>query len=68
MDVCAQGEDAAPTCVAAENSFERTGGLSAWGRAPSSNGYGANFHVSLIDNVVQEGNHVWNYNTRLVSR
>jgi hypothetical protein len=45
--------------VAAENRFERTGGLSAWGRSTNPNGWGANFHVSMADNEVLEGNHEW---------
>jgi hypothetical protein len=51
--------------VAAENTFERTGGLSAWARNTGGNDvyWGANFHASFIDNYVAEGNHVWNYNT-----
>lgn len=47
--------------VAAENKFERTGGLSAWARGYS--GVDANLRNSFIDNEVLEGNHVWNYNT-----
>lgn len=47
--------------VAAENTFERTGGLSAWARGYS--GKDANLRNSFIDNEVLEGNHVWNYNT-----
>eukprot|EP00040_Diaphanoeca_grandis_P025574 m.141853 g.141853 ORF g.141853 m.141853 type:complete len:943 (+) comp30217_c0_seq1:33-2861(+) len=47
--------------VAAENTFERTGGLSAWARGYS--GKDANLCNSFIDNHVVEGNHVWNYNT-----
>ena len=47
--------------VAAENVFERTGGLSAWARGYS--GVDANLRNSFIDNNVLEGNHVWNYNT-----
>jgi hypothetical protein len=47
--------------VAAENKFERTGGLSAWARGYS--GVDANLRNSFIDNTVLEGNHVWNYNT-----
>ena len=47
--------------VAAENKFTRTGGLSAWARGYS--GKDANLRNSFIDNVVVEGNHVWNYNT-----
>lgn len=47
--------------VAAENRFERTGGLSAWARGYS--GKDANLRNSFIDNTVVEGNHVWNYNT-----
>lgn len=47
--------------VAAENKFERTGGLSAWSRGYS--GVDANLRNSFIDNEVVEGNHVWNYDT-----
>ena len=47
--------------VAAENRFERTGGLSSWARGYS--GVDANLRNSFIDNEVIEGNHVWNYNT-----
>ena len=47
--------------VAAENTFTRTGGLSAWARGYS--GKDANLRNAFIDNVVAEGNHVWNYNT-----
>jgi hypothetical protein len=47
--------------VAAENRFERTGGLSAWARGYS--GKDANLRNSFIDNTVVEGNHAWNYNT-----
>eukprot|EP01043_Picozoa_sp_COSAG02_P017575 COSAG02_NODE_799_length_17084_cov_9.741242_12_plen_73_part_00 len=47
--------------MAAENKFERTGGLSAWARGYS--GVDANLRNSFIDNTVEEGNHVWNYNT-----
>ena len=43
--------------VAAENKFERTGGLSAWARGYS--GVDANLRNSFIDNEVLEGNHVW---------
>ena len=52
-------------CVAAENKFERTGGLSAWARqAETTDGWGINFRMQFLDNVVLEGNHVWNYNTQ----
>jgi len=48
--------------VAAENTFERTGGLTAWARGYA--GVDANLCNSFIDNHVVEGNHVWNYNTQ----
>jgi len=52
-------------CVAAENVFERTGGLSAWGRQEETiTAWGANLRVSFIDNEVAEGNHVWNWATK----
>ena len=54
-----------------ENTFTRTGGLTAWARVGErpgngnvTTGWGANFRNSFIDNYVAEGNHVWNYNTR----
>lgn len=54
---------------AMENKFSRTGGLTSWARIGSksgnqSNGWGANFRNSFIDNEVTEGNHVWNYATK----
>eukprot|EP00039_Didymoeca_costata_P023790 m.8277 g.8277 ORF g.8277 m.8277 type:complete len:915 (-) comp3864_c0_seq1:40-2784(-) len=47
--------------VAAENNFARMGGLSAWARGYS--GKNANLCNSFIENTIEEGNHVWNYNT-----
>jgi hypothetical protein len=47
-----------------ENVFERTGGLIAWARNEVGSGWGANFRVQFADNVVEEGNHVFNYNTK----
>merc|ERR1719174_1063257 len=49
-------------CVAAENRFERTGGLTSWARGLGA--LDANLHVSFVDNDVLEGNHVWNYATK----
>eukprot|EP00041_Stephanoeca_diplocostata_P029767 m.886641 g.886641 ORF g.886641 m.886641 type:complete len:955 (-) comp23627_c0_seq5:567-3431(-) len=49
-------------CVAAENRFTRTGGLSVWARG--FHGADANLRQQFIDNTVVEGNHVWNYNTK----
>tara|TARA_B110000208_G_C11750598_1_gene423310 strand:- start:186 stop:797 length:612 start_codon:yes stop_codon:yes gene_type:complete len=48
-------------CIAAENRFTRTGGLSTWARGYS--GKDANLRNQFIDNEVLEGNHVWNYAT-----
>jgi hypothetical protein len=53
-------------CVAAENRFERTGGLSAWARA-AEGGMGPNYRMTFVDNEVVEGNHVWNYATKPTS-
>eukprot|EP00051_Salpingoeca_urceolata_P024169 m.421658 g.421658 ORF g.421658 m.421658 type:complete len:919 (-) comp20198_c0_seq6:105-2861(-) len=47
------------------NTFERTGGLTAWGRQEeTSYAWGANLMNEFVYNVVLEGNHVWNYNTQ----
>ena len=57
---------------AIENTFARTGGLTAWARVGTRSGnrtmgWGANLRNSFIDNEVTEGNHVWNYNTKPTS-
>ena len=57
----------AMNCQAIENVFERTGGLIAWGRAgsfaPPHIMWGPNIRQVFYDNVIKEGNHVYNYNT-----
>ena len=57
----------ATNCQAHENVFERTGGLMAWGRmgsyAPPHYMWGPNFRNVFYDNIVKEGNHVYNYDT-----
>jgi hypothetical protein len=57
----------ATNCQAHENVFERTGGLIAWGRmgsfAPPHYMWGPNLRNVFYDNVVKEGNHVYNYAT-----
>ena len=51
-------------CVMADNTFERTGGLSAWARSVDAHGWGTNHRNMLLDNRVVEGNHVYNYDTK----
>jgi len=51
-------------CVMADNTFERTGGLSAWARSTDpAHGWGANQRNQFLNNTVLEGNHVYNYAT-----
>jgi hypothetical protein len=53
-------------CQAMENVFERTGGLMAWGRAGAWQPHymwGPNYRNVFYDNLVLEGNHVFNYDT-----
>ena len=52
-------------CVMADNSFTRTGGLSAWARSTDpAHGWGTNQRNQFLDNVVLEGNHVYNWDTK----
>jgi len=51
--------------VFSNNTFERMGGLFAWGRFGTifTQAYNINLHVQFLRNHFLEGNHVWNYNT-----
>ena len=54
--------------IVAENHFARMGGLLAWGRSELTSpqdmhGWDPNLHVQFTDNVFEEGQHLWPYNT-----
>ena len=42
--------------------FRRTEGLMAWGRGTGPAIYSPNMRIQFIDNVVEETNHLWNWN------
>lgn len=49
--------------VLADSHFARTGGMiPGWGlQEETSSAYNPTFHNQALDNVIEEGNHVWNY-------
>ena len=48
--------------IVSQHRFARTEALLSWGRANSPYAYCPNLRVQLVDNVVEEGNHLWNWN------
>merc|ERR1712113_176366 len=48
--------------VVSEHRFARTEGLLSWARCSGKAAYAPNLRVEFVSNVVEEGNHVWNYN------
>merc|ERR1712194_818466 len=48
--------------VVSEHRFARMEGLLSWARTNGKTAYAPNLRVEFVSNVVEEGNHVWNYN------
>ena len=48
--------------IVSAHRFERTEGLFAWGRSGGGAVYAPNLRIQLLDNIVVEGNHLWNWN------
>lgn len=48
--------------VVSEHRFARTEGLLSWGRAGGGAVYAPNIRIQFIGNVIEEGNHLWNWN------
>ena len=48
--------------IVSKHHFARAEGLLSWGRATGGHVYAPNIRVQFVDNVVEEGNHMWNWN------
>ena len=50
--------------IVSKHHFARAEGLLSWGRATGGHVYAPNIRVQFVDNVVEEGNHMWNWSAR----
>jgi hypothetical protein len=48
--------------IVSRHKFARAEGLLSWGRAGGGHVYAPNIRVQFVDNVVEEANHMWNWN------
>lgn len=48
--------------VVTDHHFARTEALLSWGRAASSHTYAPNLRIQFVGNIVEEANHMWNWN------
>eukprot|EP01043_Picozoa_sp_COSAG02_P030602 COSAG02_NODE_1962_length_10253_cov_6.942294_2_plen_121_part_00 len=61
-DYCAAQYANAADVIVSRHKFARAEGLLSWGRAGGGHVYAPNMRVQFVDNVIEEGNHMWNWN------